>query len=108
MYPQARTWRELVKQVVIVLNYKGAQLNEQNIKDKLGPKWAWKLGRLLPLVQFEIGDWQAEALYSAMPAAWMAFSFWVSDRKSTSYTVALTVSGKVMASKTASSFMAGL
>lgn len=38
MTPRARAWRELVKQVVIVLKYKGTPISEHNIKDLVGPK----------------------------------------------------------------------
>jgi len=60
MTPRAKAWRELVRQVVIVLRYKGAKITEQNIKDIFGPKWAWKMGKLFESVRFEVGDWQAE------------------------------------------------
>ncbi len=66
MTPRARAWRELVKQVVIVLKYKGAKITEETIKDVLGPKWAWKMGRLFEAVRFEIGDWQDEAVRAAI------------------------------------------
>ena len=55
MTPRARAWRELIKQVVIVLKYKGSKISEQNIKDIIGPKWAWKMGRLFEAVRFEVG-----------------------------------------------------
>jgi hypothetical protein len=58
MTPHGRAWRELVKQVVNVLKSKGAKITEQNIKDILGPKWAWKMGKLFQGVRFEVGDWQ--------------------------------------------------
>jgi hypothetical protein len=48
----------MVKQVVTVLNHKGAKITEQNIKDKLGPKWAWKIGKLVQAVWFVEGDSQ--------------------------------------------------
>jgi hypothetical protein len=48
----------MVKQVVTVLNYRGAKINEQNIKDSLGPKWAWKMGKLFQSVWFVEDDWQ--------------------------------------------------
>jgi hypothetical protein len=62
MTPHARAWRELVKQVVIVLKYKGTQIDEGNIKEILGAKWAWKMGRLFESVHFETGDWQDAAM----------------------------------------------
>jgi hypothetical protein len=66
MTSRARAWRELVKQAMIVLNYKGAKMNEQNIKDIIGPKWAWKMGRLFEAVRFETGDWQDAELQKAI------------------------------------------
>jgi hypothetical protein len=58
MTPRACAWREMVKQVVTVLNYKGAKITELNIKDILGPKWAWKMGKLFQAVWFVEDDWQ--------------------------------------------------
>jgi hypothetical protein len=66
MTPRARAWRELVKQVVIVLKYKGAKIDEQNIKEIIGPKWAWKMARLFEAVRFEVGDWQDAAVRAAI------------------------------------------
>jgi hypothetical protein len=56
----------MVKQVVTVLNYSGAKINEQNIKDRLGPKWAWKIGRLIQAVWFVEDDWQDKATREAI------------------------------------------
>jgi hypothetical protein len=50
----------MVKQIVIVLNYNGAKITEQNIKDILGPRWAWKMAKLFPAVAFIDGDQQRE------------------------------------------------
>jgi len=44
------------------LNYKGATITEQNIKDVVGPKWAWRIGKLAPFVWFVDDDWQAADL----------------------------------------------
>ena len=66
MTPRARAWRELVKQVAIVLRYKGTRIDEGNIKDILGTKWAWKMGRLFEAVRFEVGDWQDAATQRAI------------------------------------------
>jgi hypothetical protein len=52
--------------VVLVLNSKGANIGEVNVKDTLGPKWAWKMGRLFEAVQFVVGDWQDEAVRAAI------------------------------------------
>jgi len=51
--PQARAWREMIKQVVTVLNYKGAKLTEENIKAIIGSRWAWRMSRLFQAVRFE-------------------------------------------------------
>jgi hypothetical protein len=56
----------MVKQVVTVLNYKGAKINEQNIKDSLGPKWAWKMGKLFQAVWFVEDDWQDKGTREAI------------------------------------------
>jgi hypothetical protein len=66
MTPRACAWREMVKQVVTVLNYRGAKINEQNIKDSLGPKWAWKMGKLFQAVWFVEDDWQDKATREAI------------------------------------------
>ena len=57
--PRASVWREMVKQTVIVLNHNGAKITEQNIKDVIGPRWAWKMAKLFPAVAFIDGDWQS-------------------------------------------------
>ncbi|NBV24901.1 MAG: hypothetical protein EBS05_23650 [Proteobacteria bacterium] len=51
--PQARAWREKLQQVVLVLNYKGAGITEENIKTVIGHRWAWRMGKLFETVQFE-------------------------------------------------------
>jgi hypothetical protein len=66
MTPRACAWREMVKQVVTVLNYKGTKINEQNIKDTLGPKWAWKMGKLFQAVWFVEDDWQDKSTREAI------------------------------------------
>jgi hypothetical protein len=66
MTPRARAWREMVKQVVIVLKYKGAKITEQNIKGILGTKWAWKMGKLFESVRFEAGEWLDSAVQSVI------------------------------------------
>ncbi len=57
MTQRARAWREMVKQVVIVLKYKGAAITQTNIKFVFGRRWAWKMGRLFEHVRFEPGEW---------------------------------------------------
>jgi hypothetical protein len=66
MTPRACAWREMVKQMVTVLNYKGAKITEQNIKDKLGRKWAWKMDKLFRAVWFVEDDWQEFATREAI------------------------------------------
>lgn len=66
MTPRARAWRELMKQICIVIKYKGFNLTEANIKEIIGAKWAWKMGRLFESVRFEVGDWQGEAVRVAI------------------------------------------
>jgi hypothetical protein len=56
--PQARGWREMMRQTVKALAAKGTVLNEDNIKELLGPKWAWRAARLFQAVCFRLGDWQ--------------------------------------------------
>ncbi|MBI5799975.1 MAG: hypothetical protein HZA92_04510 [Verrucomicrobia bacterium] len=51
--PRARAWREMLKQVVLVLRYKGVDISEANIKDIIGKRWAWRMGKLFEAVQFE-------------------------------------------------------
>ncbi len=51
--PRAQAWREMLKQVVIVLKYKGVKLNESNMKEVAGAKWAWRMGKLFESVRFE-------------------------------------------------------
>ncbi|HWD20818.1 MAG TPA: hypothetical protein VHB20_16240 [Verrucomicrobiae bacterium] len=62
MTPRARAWREMVKQTVIVLNHNGAKLTEQNFKDAVGRRWAWKMGKLARAVGFVVGEWQEKAV----------------------------------------------
>jgi hypothetical protein len=64
--PQAQAWREQLKQLVFVLKCQGAPITEQNIKSILGPKWAGKMGKLFKAVRFEVGDWQTEAVRTAI------------------------------------------
>ena len=51
--PKARAWREMLKQVVLALRYKGTDISETNIKDIIGNKWAWRMGKLFEVVRFE-------------------------------------------------------
>jgi hypothetical protein len=63
--PRAKVWREMVKQVITVLNYNVAKLTPENIKDKVGPKWAWKKGKLFGSVGF-VGEWMDETTRKAI------------------------------------------
>lgn len=49
-----------------VIKYKGFELTEANIKEFMGAKRAWKMGRLFESVRFEVGDWQDEAVRVAI------------------------------------------
>ncbi len=60
--PRARVWREMVKQVVIVLKSKGANITEENMKDIAGRRWAWHANRLFASVRFVEGEWQDETI----------------------------------------------
>jgi len=64
--PRARAWREMLKQMVTVLAYKGSKLDESNIKELVGPRWAWKATRLFRAVRFVIGEWQDPDLRRAI------------------------------------------
>jgi hypothetical protein len=67
--PRACAWREMVKQVVTVLNHNGAKIIEGNIKDILGAKWAWKMAKLFQAVWFVEDDWQDKATREAIGEA---------------------------------------
>ena len=64
--PRARAWREMVKQLAIVLAYKGVRINEENMKEIAGRRWAWKATRLFRAVRFVAGDWQDAELREAI------------------------------------------
>ena len=68
MTPRACAWREMVKQVVTVLNHSGAKITELNIRDILGPKWAWRMGKLFQAVWFVEDDWQDKTTREAIAA----------------------------------------
>jgi hypothetical protein len=56
----------MVKQMILVLNHSGTKLTQSNIKDILGPKWAWKIGKLAQAVWFVEGEWQDKELRDAI------------------------------------------
>ena len=56
----------MVKQMILVLNHSDAKLTQGNIADMLGPKWAWKFGKLAQAVWFVEGDWQDMELRDAV------------------------------------------
>ena len=56
----------MLKQVITVLNYKGAKLTEQNIKEVLGRSWAWKMGKLMKVGGFVEDEWQSEEVRQAI------------------------------------------
>jgi hypothetical protein len=64
--PRACAWREMVKQMVIVLNSKGANLTEVSMKDIAGQRWAWHVNRLFGAVRFIEGEWLPEATRKAI------------------------------------------
>jgi len=64
--PPARAWREMMKQMTAALTTKGTTLTEDNIKETVGSKWAWKAARLFQTVCFRIGDWQDAELRKAI------------------------------------------
>lgn len=66
IHPRSRAWREMLRQTVIILNCKGAGITEENIKDILGSKWAWKMARLFESVRFEVLDRHDKELRDAI------------------------------------------
>lgn len=52
MSPKAQAWRECLKQVQFVTKQLGAEINEHNIKEHNGPRWAWRFTKQIQLVQF--------------------------------------------------------
>lgn len=50
--PKATAWRECLRQVQWLTNKLGCELNEQNIKEHNGPRWAWRFTKQIQLVQF--------------------------------------------------------
>lgn len=54
MTPRAQAWRECLKQVQFVTKQLGAEVNEQNIKENNGPRWAWRFTRQIQSVRFVV------------------------------------------------------
>jgi len=49
---RACAWRECAKQVQIWSRHLGAEINENNIAEKNGPRWAWRLTKQFNRVEF--------------------------------------------------------
>jgi hypothetical protein len=64
--PRARAWREMLQQVVLVLRYKGTGISEGTIKELIGKRWAWRMGKLFEAVRFETEDLADKALREAI------------------------------------------
>jgi len=52
MSPKAQAWRECLKQVQFVTKQLGAEINEQNVKEHNGPRWAWRFTKQIQRVAF--------------------------------------------------------
>jgi len=52
--PRALAWREAAKQVQWLTKQLGAEINEQNIKEHNGPRWAWRFTRQIQRVAFVV------------------------------------------------------
>lgn len=50
--PRACAWRECMKQIQWATRYHGLELNEGNIKDYNGPRWAWRATQQIQRVRF--------------------------------------------------------
>lgn len=53
--PKASAWREMMVQIQLrsrVLVGKESEINEQNIKERNGPKWAWRITKQMGRVEF--------------------------------------------------------
>lgn len=53
---RAVAWRECMKQVQLLTRWKGLELNEQNIKEFNGPRWAWRITKQIQRVGFLAPD----------------------------------------------------
>jgi len=54
MTARACAWREAAKQVQWLTKQLGAEINEQNIKEHNGPRWAWRFTRQIQRVAFVV------------------------------------------------------
>jgi len=54
MTEKAQAWRACLKQVQLATRYHGVELNEQNIKEFNGPRWAWRITKQLQRHRFFI------------------------------------------------------
>ena len=50
--PRACAWRQCMKQIQWVTAFHGLELNEQNIKEHNGPRWAWRATRQIQRHKF--------------------------------------------------------
>jgi len=53
---RACAWRECAKQVQIWTKHLGVEINEHNIKEKNGPRWAWRITKQFNRVEFLAPD----------------------------------------------------
>jgi len=60
--PRASAWRQCLKQIALRCTLGGKELNEQNIKDQVGPRWAWRITRKLNFFEFFIPGRGSEAI----------------------------------------------
>jgi len=54
MTPKATAWRECAKQVQWITKQHGYELNQENIKEINGPRWAWRFTKQIQLVSFVV------------------------------------------------------
>lgn len=52
--PRAQAWREAAKQVQWLTKQLGAEINEQNIKEHNGPRWAWHFTKQIQRIAFVV------------------------------------------------------
>lgn len=69
MTPRARAWRECARQVQILTRLHGYEINEQNIKEHNGPRWAWRFTKQIQRVRFMVPETRGgEALRQGIAA----------------------------------------
>ena len=62
MTPKAQAWRACMKQIQMATKLNGVELHENNIKELVGPRWAWRLTKQLARFRFFIPARAAEAV----------------------------------------------